>query len=287
VVLAEDRFFFFMVAMAKAIVPRYRYDQLMRLGWKVFLPTSLVAVVIVAGLARVRDGRMRGLIVRQLRRPQEGPSDCEAKGGTLKLKTEGNAERIDELRLREPEVMFQRIGQAMKGAALLDFAGAFGLAMKYMIAPKKTVHYPTSATRRARASAASMRCAAIPTARSAASPASSARRSARPRPSPSRPSRAPTAAAHHPLRHRHGEVHLLRLCQEACPVDAIVEGPNLEFATETREELYYDKERCSRTATAGSGRSRRIWNWTRRTAKTAALSRAPKTTIDRKRISRG
>ena len=32
-------------------------------------------------------------------------------------------------------------------------------------------------------------------------------------------------------------------CEEACPVDAIVEGPNFEFAAETREELYYDKER--------------------------------------------
>jgi len=33
------------------------------------------------------------------------------------------------------------------------------------------------------------------------------------------------------------------LCQEDCPVDAIVEGPNSEFATETREELYFDKAR--------------------------------------------
>ncbi|BAQ17518.1 NADH-quinone oxidoreductase subunit NuoH [Methyloceanibacter caenitepidi] len=44
---------FFLVSMVKAFVPRYRYDQLMRLGWKVFLPISLAAVVIVAVVLRV------------------------------------------------------------------------------------------------------------------------------------------------------------------------------------------------------------------------------------------
>jgi NADH-quinone oxidoreductase subunit H len=43
-------FMFFLFAMVKAIVPRYRYDQLMRLGWKVFLPVSLAMVAIVAGV---------------------------------------------------------------------------------------------------------------------------------------------------------------------------------------------------------------------------------------------
>jgi NADH-quinone oxidoreductase subunit H len=43
-------FVFFMFAMVKAIVPRYRYDQLMRLGWKVFLPLSIAWVVITAGV---------------------------------------------------------------------------------------------------------------------------------------------------------------------------------------------------------------------------------------------
>src|SRR6266851_4835573 len=46
-------FMFFLFAMAKAIVPRYRYDQLMRLGWKVFLPLSLAMVVIVASVLQL------------------------------------------------------------------------------------------------------------------------------------------------------------------------------------------------------------------------------------------
>jgi NADH-quinone oxidoreductase subunit H len=50
---AKVVFMFFMFAMAKAMVPRYRYDQLMRLGWKVFLPLSLVMVVVVAGVLQI------------------------------------------------------------------------------------------------------------------------------------------------------------------------------------------------------------------------------------------
>ena len=40
---------FVLFALVKAIVPRYRYDQLMRLGWKVFLPISLIWVVLTSG----------------------------------------------------------------------------------------------------------------------------------------------------------------------------------------------------------------------------------------------
>jgi NADH-quinone oxidoreductase subunit H len=46
--ILKASFLFFLFAMVKSIVPRYRYDQLMRLGWKVFLPISLVSVVVVA-----------------------------------------------------------------------------------------------------------------------------------------------------------------------------------------------------------------------------------------------
>jgi NADH-quinone oxidoreductase subunit H len=46
-------FVFFMFSMVKAFVPRYRYDQLMRLGWKVFLPLSLAMVAIVAAVLQI------------------------------------------------------------------------------------------------------------------------------------------------------------------------------------------------------------------------------------------
>jgi NADH-quinone oxidoreductase subunit H len=46
-------FLFFVIAIVKAMVPRYRYDQLMRLGWKVFLPLSLAMVVIVATVLKL------------------------------------------------------------------------------------------------------------------------------------------------------------------------------------------------------------------------------------------
>ena len=50
--VAKMVFCFFIFAMVKAITPRYRYDQLMRLGWKVFLPMSLAWVVLVSFLAK-------------------------------------------------------------------------------------------------------------------------------------------------------------------------------------------------------------------------------------------
>ncbi len=46
---AKILFFFFVFSWVKATVPRYRYDQLMRLGWKIFLPLSLFFVFIVSG----------------------------------------------------------------------------------------------------------------------------------------------------------------------------------------------------------------------------------------------
>ena len=48
-------FLFILFALIKAIVPRYRYDQLMKLGWKIFLPFSLIYVVLTASFLMYFD----------------------------------------------------------------------------------------------------------------------------------------------------------------------------------------------------------------------------------------
>ena len=141
--------------------------------------------------------------------------------------------------------MFNRIAQALKGAALLDFAGAFGLGMKYMVAPKKTVQYPHERgpqSPRFRGEHAlrrypngEERCIACKLCE-AICPAQAITIEAGPR---------RNDGTRRTTRYDIDMVKCIYcgMCQEACPVDAIVEGPNFEFATETREELYYDKER--------------------------------------------
>ena len=137
-----------------------------------------------------------------------------------------------------------RINQAIKGAALLDFAGAFGLAMRQLADPKKTVMYPHERNPQSprfrgehalrRYPNGEERCIACKLCE-AICPAQAIVIEAEPRADGSR-------------RTTRYDIDMVKciycgLCQEACPVDAIVEGPNSEFAVETREELYYDKQR--------------------------------------------
>ena len=139
---------------------------------------------------------------------------------------------------------FTRIGQAAKGALLLDFIGATGLAFRYLLAPKKTINYPFEKgplSPRFRGEHAlrrypngEERCIACKLCE-AICPAQAITIEAEPRADGNR-------------RTTRYDIDMVKciycgLCQEACPVDAIVEGPNFEFAVESREELLYDKDR--------------------------------------------
>ena len=137
-----------------------------------------------------------------------------------------------------------RIKQVIRGAFLLEFISAFVLAMKYFFRPKVTINYPFEkgpisprfrgehALRRY--PSGEERCIACKLCE-AICPAQAIMIESEPREDGSR-------------RTTRYDIDMVKciycgLCQEACPVDAIVEGPNYEFATETREELYYDKEK--------------------------------------------
>ena len=157
-----------------------------------------------------------------------------------------------------------RIAQAAKGAALLDFAGAFVLALKYMAKPKATIFYPNEKgplSPRFRGEHAlrrypngEERCIACKLCE-AICPAQAIVIDAEPR--------ADGQPAHHALRHRHGEVHLLRPVPGGLPRwTPSSRAPTSSSPRRRARSSTTTRSAFWRTATGGSARSRRTSSWT-------------------------
>lgn len=164
--------------------------------------------------------------------------------------------------------MMSRIGQAIKGAMLMDFIGATGLAVKYMFKPKATINYPFEKGPISPRFAVSMPCAVMPMVKSVASPVSCAKQSARLKLSLSKLNRVMTVHAA-----RHVTISTwLSASIAACvrkPVRSMPssKGRTLSLRPKPGKNSITTRNVCWRTATVGNALLRVTSNLTRLTGK--------------------